>query len=273
MSTVYRPIDVLEEQVKLCRWWERSQYRGGFIHTFQGMVDKHAHMRDYDPQTGRRGKPWKVDKYLTSRLDSAETFYVRREIISRLWDFTDAYEAHEHEVILPQDLPCPRGFIYLERPLHILDARGKVTSIKAILWSEERGAVIISEFSDAYDELDEVNQKEYAQSSKEEVVNLTGGLPLLHITQWEWGTKVQNLTSRTSAAPPKRWSSMATPASCQEPGKTTTDTGRATPSPSTDSTPSCSPSGSSCRSRSPSACRLTGPCGSGSSGPTVRCQR
>ena len=194
MSTVYRPIDVLEEQVKLCRWWERSQYRGGFIHTFQGMVDKHAHMRDYDPQTGRRGKPWKVDKYLTSRLDSAETFYVRREIISRLWDFTDAYEAHEHEVILPQDLPCPRGFIYLERPLHILDARGKVTSIKAILWSEERGAEIISEFSDAYDELDEVNQKEYAQSSKEEVVNLTGGLPLLHITQWEWGTKVQNLT-------------------------------------------------------------------------------
>jgi len=194
VATVYRPIDVLEKQVDLIRWWSRSQYRGGFAKTFQHMVDKYSAMRDYDPQTGRHGKPWKVDEYLVSRLDSAETFYVRREIISRLWDFTDVYEAHDHEVVLPQDLPCPRGFIYLERPLHIIDARGKVTSVKGILWSEERNAVVISEFSDAHDELDEVNQRQYADFGREEAVKLNGELPLLHITQWEWGTKVQNLT-------------------------------------------------------------------------------
>ena len=194
MAQVYRPIDVLEEQVNLVRWWERSQYRSGFISTFQGMVDKYSSMRDIDITTGR-AKPWKVDKYLTSRLDSAETFYVRREIISRLWDFTDVYEAHEHEVVLPQDLPCEKGFVYLERPLHILDARGKVTSVKAILWSQERDAVIISEFSDAHDELDEVNQRQWGSGEgKEEAVRLQGNLPLLHITQWVWGTKVQNLT-------------------------------------------------------------------------------
>jgi len=189
MATVYRPIDVLEEQVNLIRWWERSQYRGGFVSTFQGMVDKYSSMRT-------NGQPWEVDKYLTSRLDSAETFYVRREIISRLWDFTDVYEAHEHEVVLPQDLPCEKGFVYLERPIHVLDARGKVTSVKAILWSQERDAVVISEFSDAHDELDEVNQRQWGDSEvgKNEAVRLQGNLPLLHITQWVWGTKVQNLT-------------------------------------------------------------------------------
>jgi hypothetical protein len=187
MASVYRPIDVLEKQVDLVRWWKSSQYRHGFVDTFQGMVDKYASMRTLDVS-------WPVDEYLSSRLDSAETFYVRSQIISRLWDFTDVYEAHEHEVILPQDLPCPRGFVFLERPIHILDARGKVTSVKAILWSEEREAVVLSEFSDAYDELDEVNQKGYAEFGGKEALTSVCELPILHIVPWVWGKKVQNLT-------------------------------------------------------------------------------
>jgi hypothetical protein len=195
MATVYRPIDVLEEQVKLMRWWKSSQYRDGFIKTFQGMVDNYVTMRDLD-------EPWKVDEYLISRLDSAETFYVRSPIIARLWDFTDVYEAHEHEVVLPQDLPCPRGFIYLERPIHILDARGRVTSVKAILWSEERAGVVMTEFSDAHDELDEINQMEYAEfGSKEGVTSVCGDLPILHIVPWAWGKKVQNLTDEDMSKP------------------------------------------------------------------------
>jgi hypothetical protein len=195
MTTVYRPIDVLEKQVDLVRWWKSSQYRDGFIKTFQPMIDNYVTMRDLD-------EPWKVDEYLTSRLDSAETFYVRSPIIDRLWHFTDVYEAHDHEVILPQDLPCPRGFIYLERPIHTLDARGRVTSIKAILWSEERAGVVITEFSDAHDDLDEINQMEYADfGGKEEVTSICGDLPLLHIAPWMWGKKVQNLTEEDMSKP------------------------------------------------------------------------
>lgn len=192
MASVYRPIDVLEKQVDLVRWWSSSQYRHGFIETFQGMVDKYAAMRDLDT-------PWRIDNYLSTRLDSAETFYVRSPIIDRLWHFTDVYEAHEHEVVLPQDLPCPRGFIYLERPIHILDARGKVTSIKAILWSEEREAVVITEFSDAYDELDEVNQRGYRDFGGKEALTSVCELPILHIVPWVWGRKVQNLTNEDLA--------------------------------------------------------------------------
>lgn len=197
MSSVYRPIDVLEKQVDLVRWWQRSQYRGGFIEQFQHMVDRYPTMAEYDSKTGKAGEHWKVDEYLISRLDSAETFFVRSPIIARLWDFTDVYEAHEHEVVLPQDLPCERGFVYLERPLHILDARGKVTSVKALLWSEERSGVVISEFSDAYDELDEVNQRIQTRDgmSGAESAKISGELPLLHIVPWAWGTKVQNLTT------------------------------------------------------------------------------
>lgn len=193
MATVYRPIDVLEKQVDLVRWWQHSQYRHGFIEEFQKVVNKYSTMRD-------QGKPWKLDDYLVNRLDNAETFYVRSPIIDRLWHFTDVYEAHDHEVILPQDLPCPRGFIYLERPIHTLDARGRVTSIKAILWSEERAGVVLSEFSDAYDELDEINQLQYADFGKEGTTSVCE-LPLMHIVPWSWGAKVQNLTNEDIAAP------------------------------------------------------------------------
>jgi hypothetical protein len=195
MATVYRPIDVLEKQVDLVRYWKSSQYRHGFIDSFQPMVDKYPAMRT-------QGKPWRLEEYLSTRLDSAETFYVRREIIARLWDFTDVYEAHEHEIILPQDLPCSYGFIYLERPIHILDARGRVTSVKAILWSEERDAVIISEFSDAYDELDEINLQEWAEiGSRQEVAAISSEIPLMHIMPWAWGAKVQNLTEEDMSDP------------------------------------------------------------------------
>lgn len=194
MATVYRPIDVLEKQVDLVRWWSQSQYRHGFIEEFQKMVDKYPAMRDKDD-------PWKLDNYLTSRLDSAETFYVRSPIIDRLWHFTDVYEAHEHEVVLPQDLPCSRGFVYLERPIHILDARGRVTSVKAILWSEEREAVVLTEFSDAHDDLDEINQLTYADfGGKSEVASMCE-LPIMHVVPWTWGSKVANLTQEDISDP------------------------------------------------------------------------
>ena len=193
MATVYRPIDVLEKQVDLVRWWTSSQYRHGFIETFQDMINKYASMKNLDV-------PREIDKYLISRLDTAETFYVRSPIIARLWDFTDVYETHEHEVVLPQDLPCERGFFYLERPIHTLDARGRVTSIKAILWSEEREAVILSEFSDASDELDEISQMTFAQFGKQEAISICE-LPLMHIVPWRWGRKVQNLTDEDFSNP------------------------------------------------------------------------
>ena len=189
MTTVYRPIDVLEKQVDLVRWWSTSSYRHGFIEEFQKIVDHYAIIKD------KAGNPAKIDEYLISRLDTAETFYVRREIIARLWDFTDAYQAHEHEVVLPQDLPCERGFIYLERPIHILDARGRVMSIKGILWSEEPQGVVIAQFTDARDELDEINRDLYQRWGKQDTVSLCE-LPLQHINPILWGQRVQNLAAR-----------------------------------------------------------------------------
>ena len=180
MSSVYRPIDVLEEQVDLVRFWRHSQYRHGFVKTFDFMVKQYQATRD-DP----------LDVFLAERLDTAETFFVRSKIISRLWDFADAHEAHEHEVVLPQDLPCSRGFFYLENCIHIIDARGQVCSIRAILWSEENGGVAITQFSDAHDELDEVNHREQAQGIDASEITK---YPLLHIMPWSWGRKILNLT-------------------------------------------------------------------------------
>lgn len=198
MAQVYRPIDVLEKQVDLVRWWSRSQYRHGMAAQFQGMVDQYITMRDPDT-----GQPYVVENWIASRLDSAETFYVRSEIISRLWDFTDVYETHEHEVVLPQDLPCPKGFVFLERPIHTMDARGRVVSIKGILWGEESRGVVLLQLSDARDELDEVNRDAYARWGGKENVVAMSEMPPLHITSWTWGRRIANLTPDDFSSPEK----------------------------------------------------------------------
>jgi len=182
MASVYRPIDVLEQQVDLIRFWKHSIHRHSFADAFEFQI------RQFRSTMGEA-----VDTFLVSRLDNAETFYVRNQIIDRLWHFTDVYEAHEHETIEYQDLPCPRGFIYLEKPIHLFDTRGRVCSVKAILWSEERGGVSIVEFSDARDPLDEINTLDYNGTGKPTYE--TCELPLFHIMPWAWGKKIRNLTA------------------------------------------------------------------------------
>jgi hypothetical protein len=181
MTEVYRPIDVLDKQAQMVRWWKTSQYRHSFADAFGYAVQK------YRSTMGES-----VDTFIASRLNDAETFYVRSNIIDRLWHFTDVYETHGHETIEYQDLPCPRGFIFLERPIHMIDARGRVCSIKIILWSEERGGVSIVEFSDAKDPLDEINHLDRLKTGKP-TSDITE-YPLFHIMPWAWGKKVRNLT-------------------------------------------------------------------------------
>jgi hypothetical protein len=206
VAEVYRPIDVLEKQVDMVRWWLSSQWRHNISHGFQNMANAYITMKNDDGTTPP------VDMYIAERLDNAETFFVRSPIIDRLWHFTDVYEAHDHEVILPQDLPCPRGYIFLEKPIHLLDARGKVTSVKVILWSEELRGVTLCQFSDAKDPLDEVNKEEWAQFGREAVLSV-GEFPLLHLISWTWGRKITNLTPDEFQDPEKmaRFHSMVTP--------------------------------------------------------------
>jgi len=198
MAEVYRPIDVLEKQVDMVRWWLSSQWRHNISQGFQAMADQYITMKNEDGSTPP------VDMYIAERLDNAETFFVHSNIIDRLWHFTDVYEAHDHEVILPQDLPCPRGYIFLEKPIHLLDARGKVTSVKVILWSEEKRGVTLCQFSDAKDELDEVNQEEWSTFGKDRVVAV-GEFPLLHLISWTWGRKITNLTPDDFGDPEKMY--------------------------------------------------------------------
>lgn len=181
VSSEVRPVDVLDKQVDLVRFWQSSIYRHGFAESFAFMVAKF-----------RSTQGVAVDTFLAERLNTAETFYVRSQIIDRLWHFTDVFQAHEHETIEYQDLPCPRGFLYLEKPIHMIDARGRVCSVKAVLWSEERGGVSVVQFSDAKDPLDEINMADQ-QRIGHPTSDITE-LPLFHIMPWAWGKKVRNLT-------------------------------------------------------------------------------
>ena len=196
MTEVYRPIDVLEKQVELINFWTRSRYKDSFNNPFQFIMNRFD-IRD----SQHRKVPARLSVFMGQRLNISETIFVRSNIIDRLWDFTDVYETHEHEVVLPQDLPCPRGFVYLERPIHTMDAQGRVVSIKGILWGEERAGVAIVQLSDARDELDEVNRDAYVRwGGKDNVVALSE-MPPLHVTSWTWGRRIANLTPEDFSSP------------------------------------------------------------------------
>jgi hypothetical protein len=179
VSEIYRPIDVLDKQVELVRFWRTNPNRHTIAKHFAFQIEK------YSPGT-------KINDFLAERLNNAETFYIRNNIIERLWHFTDIYEAHEHETVEYQDLPCPRGFVFLEKAIHMMDARGRVVSIKAVLWSEERGGVVLTQFSDGKDPLDEINR--LAAERNSDLRSIETDLPLFHIMPWAWGRKVRNLT-------------------------------------------------------------------------------
>lgn len=189
MTSVYRPIDVLEKQVELINWWTRSPYVHGFDEAFQPMMDQYSVL---DHERTDLGHP-KLSFFLADRLNKSETVYVRSNIISRLWDFTDVYETHERETMQRSDIPVEHGFAYLEHSVHIIDGTGKMCSIKGILWSTEPRGVIIVMLSDRRDPLDDVNlnsEREYP--GKQAMVGLD--MPPLHIQSYTWGRRITALT-------------------------------------------------------------------------------
>lgn len=68
---------------------------------------------------------------LPNALLGADTLYVEPEMM----DLVDvAARSFEPEPLLPTDLPCPVGFLYLPRPLAITDRNGKSVSARAFAW-------------------------------------------------------------------------------------------------------------------------------------------
>jgi hypothetical protein len=186
MARIYRPIDVLDFQVELVRWWSRSIFRFDHGEAFQPVIDQ-AGWR------GGTGKRVPVHAYLHYRLDSAETIYVRRPIVETLWDFAEKWATHEHELVLPDDAPMDCGFAYLEKPVYIRDFRGQRLSIRAILWSAETNGYSVTTFSDRDDPLDDVNREMDEKVGREYRLQIDCPLPISHMTGWTYGHNVRDL--------------------------------------------------------------------------------
>lgn len=198
-AQVYRPIDVLEKQVEQINFWQRHPHRLSYDKTFQHLMVG-AKIADGQPGAGRQIV---FSHFLGDRYNKAETIYVRSNIISRLWDFTDVYETHEHETIQPEDPPVDHGFAYFEHNIHIIDGQGKVNSIRAILWSVEENGVSVVLFSDPRDPLDDINHEQVKRFGEDWNADLGCDLPPFHIMNYPWGKKIQNLTIEDYSFPPQ----------------------------------------------------------------------
>jgi hypothetical protein len=194
MTEVHRPIDVLEVQVGLIRFWAS--------HDALVLSEGYANLtrRALGPN------PPPLSKVLSPRLDASETFYVRSHIQSRLWSWAADVEPHHAETVERADLPCPNGFAWLEQTLYVPDVYGDTMTVKALSWSEEANGVLLVTWSDPKDPADDVNRFYRDNPHAPDLERLTGSpftaqpLQVMHMTPWAWGSRVLNLAPEDVSA-------------------------------------------------------------------------
>lgn len=73
---------------------------------------------------------------LTSTFWNADPIYVTREMMTLL---EASWESFEPEVLREEDIFVPYGFVYLPRPIRIVDVRGLHVAHRAIGWEPAKG--------------------------------------------------------------------------------------------------------------------------------------
>lgn len=171
------------------RYWQRSAYASDFAKNFESLVANIL-----------RGK-MTLQEYFANRLDTCDTIFVKSHIITRLRHLAETHD-EVAEPLLPQDLPSDGGYVWLETPIHIHDARGKQVSIKVIFWHKEYNGVMVAYMSDAND-LEDFYSREAIEMTKDITPIQAGSrTPLLHVTSWAWGDDIRRMTLDKFTAPP-----------------------------------------------------------------------
>lgn len=65
----------------------------------------------------------------------------------------------DDDVVAPDDLPSPQGFLWIPGGLTLLDVRGRVLKYNAALWTVYGGQVFVWWLTDKYDEIDMTNRE------------------------------------------------------------------------------------------------------------------
>lgn len=123
---------------------------------------------------------------MRNAVEVGYTFYVAPHMEALV---TAAAESlPEDDVVIPEDLPTPQGFLWIPGGLTVLDIRGRVLRYNGALWSSHGGRVFVWWMTDKYDETDMTNVelkaldpeywKKFPQVSPGGEANIPFGQPL-----------------------------------------------------------------------------------------------
>jgi len=110
MADLWRPVEVLDQQVSLVRWWASSPYASTVVGAFADT---------FDQQGLHLANPEAMPVTLADRINRAESIFVTTHIVNKLWGFSKRYETKQ--VLTRDDLPCERGYAWLQTPLYVYD--------------------------------------------------------------------------------------------------------------------------------------------------------
>jgi hypothetical protein len=144
---VGRPTEVLDKMVDLARWWETPiGQRYGRV-----FVEIMARREEYP---GLFSQPDRFGAFQAFCLQRSLPYFVTDQMVDKIWEFSKGFETLG---FYPEEVPSPYGFMWLAKPVHILDAQGKIQVQRAIAWAVQDDGVALVFYADKHDPLDEIN--------------------------------------------------------------------------------------------------------------------
>lgn len=92
--------------------------------------------------------------YLQRILDVSENFYVAPDMLELA---VAAAETMPDEPLLMEDVPTMAGFMYLPSPIRLMDIRGRLLSVNAVIWQVVGGKVVFHQLTDKNDPSDMIS--------------------------------------------------------------------------------------------------------------------
>jgi hypothetical protein len=172
---VSSPVEVLDKMMDLARWWETPigrQYGKVFIEIM-------VRQENYPPLFAQ---PERFGEYQAFCLEHSLPYFVTDQMVDKIWEFSKGFETLG---FYPEEVPSPYGFMWLAKPVHILDAQGKIQVQRAITWVKQDDGVALVFYADKHDTLDEVNLALRADP-KQDFARLPE-LTINHIQPVAWG--------------------------------------------------------------------------------------
>jgi hypothetical protein len=175
---VHRPTEILDKMIDLARWWETpdgQRYGENFI---KSVSDKHPPFLYPDPS-----------KFGLSRaffLARSLPYFITDQMVDKIWQFSKGFDTWG---FYPEDVPSDYGFMWLAKPVHILDGGGRIQCERAITWEKQEHGVAFCFYSDKHDTFDETNLA--LRATEKEGYSLLPELGLSHIQPIKWGDRTQ----------------------------------------------------------------------------------